>query len=122
MHTFITGSKSYCVPDVFVVPVDAVKRQLGRPGRLEYFAEAVLLVIEVWSRSTGRHDSTTKIPEYRNRGDLEIWQLHPYKRTLDAWRRQDDGTYEHSTYTGGTISPAFLPNVTIDLDALFDFE
>jgi len=115
------GPKSYYVPDVFVVPAAAVRRQLGRPGRLEVFNEPVLLVIEVWSRSTGRYDVNTKIPEYQQRGDPEIWRLHPYERTLTVWRRREDGTYEEATYHGGKVSPAFLPNVTIDLDELFDF-
>jgi Uma2 family endonuclease len=115
------STTSYYIPDVSVAPAEAVRRQLGRPDRLEMFRETLLLVIEVWSRSTGRYDAMTKIPEYRERGDLEIWRLHPYERTLTVWRRQDDGTYEESHYSGGKVSPAFLPNVTIDLDDLFDF-
>jgi hypothetical protein len=35
-------------------------------------------------------------------------------------RRQPDGTYSETVYYGGTVQPAFLPNVTIDLDQLFD--
>lgn len=116
------STKSYYIPDVFVVSADAVRRQLGRPGRLEMFDLPLLLVVELWSKSTGRYDASTKVPEYQARGDLEIWRLHPYERTLKVWRRREDGTYEESTYYGGTISPVFLPNVTIDLDALFDFE
>ena len=115
------SSKSYYIPDVFVVAADAFRLQLGRPGRLERFDIPLLLVIELWSKSTGRYDANTKIPEYQERGDLEIWRLHPYEHSLTVWRRQEDGTYEESTYHGGKINPAFLPNVTIDLDALFDY-
>jgi Uma2 family endonuclease len=115
------SSKSYYISDVFVVAAEAFRAQLGRPGRLERYDIPLFLVIELWSRSTGRYDVNTKIPEYQERGDLEIWRLHPYERSLTVWRRQEDGTYQESTYRGGTISPAFLPNVTIDLDALFDY-
>jgi Uma2 family endonuclease len=115
------STKSYYIPDVFVVSADAVRRRLGQPDRLEMFDLPLLLVIELWSKSTGRYDANTKIPEYRERGDLEIWRLHPYERTLTIWRRQEDGTYEDAEYQGGKISPAFLPNVAIDLDVLFDF-
>lgn len=116
------STRSYYVPDLFVVSADAIRSRLGQPDRLEMYDIPLLLVIELWSRSTSKYDIDTKIPEYRARGDLEIWRLHPYERTLTVWRRRDDGNYEESTYHGGTISPAFLPNVTIDLDALFDFE
>jgi Uma2 family endonuclease len=60
-----------------------------------------------------------KLPEYRRRGDTEIWLLHPYERTLTAWRRQTDGEYIESVYHGGVVLPMALPGVTVDLDALF---
>jgi Uma2 family endonuclease len=77
------------------------------------------LVVEVWSPSTGGYDIDAKIPEYRRRGDLEIWRLHPFEKTLTAWGRQPDGSYTKRVFQGGTVQPVGLPNVTIDLDALF---
>jgi Uma2 family endonuclease len=115
------STRGYYIPDVSVVPAAVVRRQLGRPDRLEKFEEPLPLVIEAWSRSTGRYDANTKIPEYKERGDLEIWRLHPYERTLTVWRRQPDGECEELHFSGGQVSPAFLPNVRIDLDELFDF-
>lgn len=115
------STRSYYIPDLFVVSAKAIRSRLGQPDRLEMYDIPLLLVIELWSRSTGRYDVNTKIPEYQRRGDLEIWRLHPYERTLTVWRRQEDGTYEQTEYRGGKVSPAFLPNVTIDLDELFDF-
>lgn len=91
----------------------------GRPG-LEVYEGPLPLVVEVWSPSTGEYDVDTKLPEYQRRGDLEIWRLHPFDRTLIAWRRQPDGSYSESQYTGGTVRPVALPGVAIDLDTLFD--
>jgi Uma2 family endonuclease len=54
---------------------------------LEIYDEPLPLVAEVWSPSTGGYDVLAKLPEYRRRGDTEIWLLHPYERTLTAWRR-----------------------------------
>src|SRR3712207_8267863 len=51
------------------------------------------------------------------RGDLEIWRIHPYERTLTAWRRQPDGSYGEAVHTLGIIHPVALPNVAIDLAA-----
>ena len=76
--------------------------------------------LEVWSPSTGEYDVNAKVPEYQRRGDLEIWRIHPFDRTLIAWRRQPDGSYIESHYAGGTVKPVALPDVTIDLDTLFD--
>jgi Uma2 family endonuclease len=86
---------------------------------LETYAAPLPLVVEVWSPSTGEYDLETKLREYQLRSDLEIWRLHPYERTLTAWRRQPDGSYSESRHEAGTVQPIALPGVTIDLDALF---
>ena len=75
---------------------------------------------EIWSPSTGRYDIQTKLAEYQRRGDIEIWRIHPYERTLTAWRLQPDGSYSETVYRGGVIQPVALPGVTIDIDRLFD--
>ena len=76
-------------------------------------------MVEVWSPSTGDYDVDGKIPEYKPRGDREIWRLHPYERTLTTWVRQADGSYVETVHTGGVVRPAWLPDVAIDLAALF---
>ena len=62
-------------------------------------------MVEIWSRTTGDYDYdiTAKLPSYRERGDAEIWLIHPYERTLTAWRRQPDGSYAEETYRGGVV-------------------
>jgi Uma2 family endonuclease len=112
--------ENYFIPDVFVFP-----RKLAEPFRersdvLEWYGVPLPLVVEIWSPSTGDYDVETKLVEYRRRGDLEIWRIHPFERTLIAWRRQPDDSYTESHYTGGSVQPVALPNVTIDLDALYD--
>lgn len=110
---------SVFLPDVLVVPTrygDAIR---DLPV-LAVFTDALPLVVEVWSPSTGDYDVDTKIPVYQERGDLEIWRFHPYERALARWVRQPDGSYEKSVHHGGTIALAALPGVTIDLETLFD--
>ena len=113
------SSESYYIPDVYVIPAELVRQQLGL-RRLEVYGPPLPLVVEIWSPSTGDYDVNTKLGEYQRRGDLEIWRIHPYERTLTAWRRQPDGSYAETTYTGGVVQPVALPNVTIDLDTLFE--
>jgi Uma2 family endonuclease len=107
------------IPDLIVLPNAAARDLVDAPGQLAIISEPALLVVEIWSRSTGTFDVETKVPDYKVRGDHEIWRVHPYERTLTAWRRQPDGTYSETIYRDGTVTPATLPEVAIDLAELF---
>jgi Uma2 family endonuclease len=109
----------YYVPDVMVVPLEMAGRLFDTAGQVAAFPEPLPLVVEVWPPSTGNYDVTEKLPEYQRRGDLEIWLIHPYARTLTAWVRQPDGGYREHRYVDGLVLPAALPNVAIDLNRLF---
>ena len=111
--------KNYFIPDIFVFPVAYVGPDRDRPDVLEIYDQPLPLVVEVWSPSTGRYDVDTKFAVYRQRGDAEIWRLHPFERRLTVWRRQPDGTYAESVYHGGSVAPTALPGVKIELDPLF---
>ena len=114
------SAENYYIPDVFVIPIELTPPLRGRRDVLEAYDAPLPLVVEVWSPSTGDYDVDSKLPEYQRRGDREIWRIHPFDRTLTAWRREPEGSYTESHYTGGTVQPIALPNVTIDLDTLFD--
>lgn len=111
---------SIYIPDLVVVPTASGQEFRGRPGVLAIFHEPLPLVVEVWSRSTGDYDVNDKLPEYRRRGDREIWRVHPYDRTITVWRRLPDETYDEIVYREGVVCPVALPGVVIELDALFD--
>jgi Uma2 family endonuclease len=112
-------AETYYIPDLFVVPVNRTIPSDQSDDALEAYAGPALLVVEVWSPSTGGYDVDTKFPAYRARGDLEIWRIHPYQRTLIAWRRQPGGSYDETILTGGTIEPVAIPGVSVDLNSLF---
>ena len=114
------SSDTYYIPDIAVIPTTTAQALIDQPGEtLDAYPEALPLVVEVWSPSTGRYDIYQKLPDYQARGDLEIWYIHPFERTLTAWRRQPDGGYTESVYRGGTVHPQSLPGVAIDLELLF---
>ena len=106
------------VPDLMVVPTAYSAAIRDRPV-LAIYSDPLPLVVEVWSPSTGDYDVEAKIPVYMQRGDLEIWRIHPYERTVTRWVRQPDGSYRETVHRGGTIALSALPGVTIDLDRLF---
>jgi Uma2 family endonuclease len=113
------SARSTFIPDV-VVPAAYQLPYEDDPRAFNAFAEPLPLVVEVWSRPTGDYDIAAKLPSYRERGDLEIWFIHPYERTLTTWCRQPDGSYAEETYRGGLVPVASLPGVVIDIDALLD--
>ena len=114
------SARNYLIPDVSVVPTSVLNRHLHEDSlQLGVFNEPLPFVAEAWSPSTGTYDVNTKIPEYKRRGDLEIWRLHPYERTLTVWRRISDGVYDETIYHGGIVQISSLPGVTINLDELF---
>ncbi|MFN8593543.1 MAG: Uma2 family endonuclease [Thermomicrobiales bacterium] len=112
--------RNFYIPDVVVIPTEFVLPHLDDPRAFNAFNEPLPLVVEIWSRTTGAYDMAAKLPLYRQRGDAEIWFLHPYDRSPSVWRRQPDGRYRETVHHGGTVAVASLPGVTIDLDALLD--
>jgi Uma2 family endonuclease len=78
---------------VVVIPKSYIDPHRGDPRAFNAYADPLPLVVEVWSPSTGDYDVKTKLNLYQQRGDVEIWFIHPYDRTLTTWRRQRDGSY-----------------------------
>ena len=113
-------SGNYYIPDVIVIPAELAVA-IRETGGLETYSAPLPLVVEVWSPSTGDYDNATKLQAYQERGDREIWLLHPMDRTLIAWRRQPDGSYVEALFREGTISLLAVPGVTVDLDGLFAY-
>ena len=112
---------SFFIPDLVVIPrALALRVRAAHPRELGVFDDPLPLVVEVWSPSTGAYDREKKLPGYQQRGDAEIWLIHPYERTLTVWRRQTDGSYTETLYREGTVAPVALPGVRITLTALFE--
>lgn len=114
------SSETYYIPDIAIIPLTLEQALLANPRSLDAYPEPLPLVIEIWSPSTGDYDVNEKLAEYQRRGDLEIWRVHPYERTLTVWRRQPNGVYDETSYRDGIVHPASLPGVAIDLAALFE--
>jgi Uma2 family endonuclease len=112
--------RAYYIPDVIVIPAAYQRSSDHDPRALGVYTEPLPFVAEVWSPTTGHYDVATKLTAYRERGDLEIWFIHPCERTLTAWRRQPEGNYTEELHRSGVVPATSLPGVTIDLDDLLD--
>jgi Uma2 family endonuclease len=106
-------------PDVMVIPDDYGDEFRNQPGRLAILTRPLPLVAEVWAVSTGDYDVKAKLPIYMQRGDAEIWLIHPYEKTVTSWCRQPDGTYHASVHAAGIIERVALSDVVIDVAELF---
>lgn len=113
----VDGS-TFFIPDVVVIPVADQAALAGGPRAFNVISSPLPLVVEVWSPSTGAYDFERKLNAYRERGDAEIWFIHPYERTLAVWLRQPDGSYIETHFQDGVIPVSSLPGVAIDLDEL----
>ena len=82
----------YYIPDLAIIPVPGRLSLDDRTGNLEVFSNPLPFVSESWSPSTGRYDVLEKLPKYQERGDKEIWLLHPFRKEVQVSRRQPDGT------------------------------
>jgi Uma2 family endonuclease len=114
------SERYYFIPDVVVIPSAYFRPLQGDARGFNAHAGPLPLVVEVWSPTTGHYDYAVKLQAYRERGDEEIWYIHPYERTLTAWRKQPDGSYTETLYRGGIVPVVPLPGVTIDFAALLD--
>jgi Uma2 family endonuclease len=108
----------YLVPDLIVIPAAYKPLFTDDPYTLGAYADPLPFVAEVWAPASDDYDIAAKLPIYRERGDLEIWFYHPYKRALILWRKQPDGSHTEERYTSGVVPIHSLHGVTIDLDAL----
>jgi Uma2 family endonuclease len=113
---------TFFIPEVFVVPTLHVRPLFGQSDVLEVYDQPLPLVVEVWSRSTGDYDVMEKLAVYQQRGDREIWLVHPYERSLTTWRRQPDGTYASMIFREGIVQPVAFPEIDIALEQVFDLE
>jgi hypothetical protein len=113
------GVDTILIPDVLIVPTADSASFGGGPG-LVIHARPVPLVVEVWAPPTEGHDVDARIPRYQQRGDLEIWRIHPTERTLTTWVRQPDGTYQETIYQSGMALPTALRGALLRREQRFD--
>jgi len=81
-------------------------------------AADVLLLVEV-SESSLAYDRSTKLPLYAKFGVPEVWIVDLFGAAVEVYRVPKEGAYAlRERLTGGLLSPALLPRVTIDVTGL----
>ena len=99
-------------PDIFVVcgSIKGDKRVIGTP----------VLVIEILSPSTARHDIIRKFTLYQKAGVKEYWIVDPENGRVDVFTHDGTGFDPgRRCVKGDKIAPAAFPDLTVDLDVIF---
>jgi Uma2 family endonuclease len=99
-------------PDTFVVPIAQ-----ARTLQWEQLTN-LLLVVEVLSPSTTRHDRFTKRAEYQRRGVPLYWIVDPDHRQAEVWTPEDHFPRVERTRLQWAPDGAAAPFV-LDLEELF---
>jgi Uma2 family endonuclease len=100
-------------PDVMLLRPRADDYRAGHPSVAD-----VLLLVEVSDTSLA-YDRGVKLALYARFGVLEVWIVDIAGAAIDVFREPRDGVYSRSERrTDGTLSPALVPTVAIDVAAL----
>jgi Uma2 family endonuclease len=100
-------------PDVYVMPIGEWKR-IRRDG---FPARRLMLVVEVLSPSSGRHDRVKKRPVYQ-RHVPEYWIVDPDARLFERWRPGDERPEIVTEGLSWTPESATTP-FSVDVSAFF---
>ena len=120
-RAFVTGSMPLRLdrlnepePDVLLLRPRADRYRDALPGPAD-----VLLVVEV-AKSSLDYDRTVKAPLYARAGVAELWIVDLRSRAVEvATAPGAAGFTVQECVTHGAVSPRALPDVAIDLAALF---
>ena len=100
-------------PDLMLLRPRADDYRANHPG-----AADVLLLVEI-SDSSLTYDRGAKLTLYAKFGVPEVWIIDIAGSAVEIYRQPNDGGYEfRERKAGGTIAPALVPVVAIDVAAL----
>ena len=109
------GSHDEPQPDIMLLRPRADDYATAHPGPSD-----VLLVIEV-AASSLRFDRTTKLPLYARHEVPEVWIVDLAGAGIEVHREPQHGVYRRCERCArGMLQPVLLPDVAIDVEALFE--
>ncbi|MBO5366225.1 MAG: Uma2 family endonuclease [Peptococcaceae bacterium] len=100
--------KNNLIPDLAVICNDELKGKR--------YEKAPIIVIEIASFSSISRDYVTKRNKYEQLGIQEYWVVSPDEKCIDVF---DFAANKHMNYCSGKVQSSVLPEIEIDLDAIF---
>jgi Uma2 family endonuclease len=101
-------------PDLVVVLPE--RYQILTPAMIE---GAPSLVVEIISPSSSAQDRVTKRALYARHGVPEYWLVDPDARSVTILSDSSEGRYNREEPSSDTAASATIPELTVDLAALF---
>ncbi len=102
-------------PDLLVL------RDANDPRRQNDYWRGADLVIEIVSPDNPERDTVVKRADYAEGSILEYWIVHPDEETVTVLRLADAQYIEHGVFRrGDTLTSALLPDLILEVTALFD--
>lgn len=79
------------------------------------------LLVEVWSKRTGKKDRTIKLEVYEEAGVKEYWIVSPVKETVQVYVLQTEGKYGNPEIYAAKdkVNSHVIPGLVIDLTDIF---
>lgn len=107
--------RTFVQPDLVIILADrrSVLTAAGIDG-------APSLVVEIASPATSAYDRVTKRDLYARHGVPEYWFVDPDGRTVTVFSDAQDGRYQQETTFGDIAVSATIPELSVNLSALFD--
>ena len=98
---------------------DVVVLRTGGPRNRVPLAEHTLLIVEVADTSLA-HDRYTKAPLYARAGIPECWIVDLNGERIEVYREPSQAGYRTVRFVlrGESLTPAFAPDLTIEVDAI----
>ena len=111
---------TYRIPDLMVFRQEARRQDRARnAGNDPYIWTAPDLLVECLSPSNRKGAVQELLTDYAQIAVPEVWLLDPALPQFASYRYRSGALQESQKITHGRVTPLLLPNVTVDLAALW---
>ena len=111
---------TYRIPDLMVFRTEALRQDRAMTAERDpYIWVAPDLLVECLSPSNRKGAVQELLADYAQIAVPEVWLLDPALPRCTSYRYQSGAMRELETTSLGTVTPLLLPNVTVDLAALW---
>jgi Uma2 family endonuclease len=111
---------TYRIPDLMVFRIEALRRdRVETASNDPYIWTVPELIVECLSPSNRKGSVHELLADYAHVGVPEVWLLDPKPPQLTSYRYESGALQQWLATESGQVSPIRLPNVAVDLAALW---
>jgi Uma2 family endonuclease len=111
---------TYRIPDLMVFRIEALRRDCVETAANDpYIWTVPELIVECLSPSNRKGSVQGLLADYAHIGVPEVWLLDPEPPRFTSYRYESGMLRQWLETESGSVTPLFLPNVAVDLAALW---